>query len=105
MSSRSIERNYLRAIQDIQDIDVRLGRFRTREAKRQLKVTWSGTTLKHCETPVYLGVTVDRTLSYKTHHIEKTRSKVSSRNNVLNKLEELDQTLLDQRPWPYVCPV
>ena len=59
--------------------------LRNREAKRQLQVTWSGTALEHCEHPVYLGVTLDRTLSFKTH-IEKTKSKVCSRNNILSKL-------------------
>ena len=59
--------------------------FRNQEAKRQLQVTWSGTAVEHCEHPVYIGVTLDRTLSFKTH-IEKTKSKVCSRNHVLNKL-------------------
>ena len=34
-------------------------------------------------TPKYLCVTLDRTLSYKTHN---TKMKVASRNNLLNKL-------------------
>ena len=59
--------------------------LRNREAKRQLQVTWSGTALEHCEHPVYLGVTLDRTLSFKAH-VEKTKSKVCSRNNILSKL-------------------
>ena len=59
--------------------------LRNREAKRQLQVTWSDTALEHCEHPVYLGVTLDRTLSFKTH-IEKTKSKMWSRNNILSKL-------------------
>ena len=32
--------------------------IRNREAKCQLKVTWSGTTLENCEHPVYLGTNV-----------------------------------------------
>ena len=59
--------------------------LRNREAKRQLQVTWPGTGLEHCEHPVYLGATLDRTLSFKTH-IEKTKRKVCSRNNILSKL-------------------
>ncbi len=39
--------------------------------ERELKLNWSGTTLEHFETPVYLEVT-----------LEKTRSKVCSRNNI-----------------------
>ncbi|KAI4806603.1 hypothetical protein KUCAC02_017421, partial [Chaenocephalus aceratus] len=56
-----------------------------REAKRQLKLSWSGTSLEHCEHPVYLGVTLDRCLSFKTH-TEKTKCKVSARNNIIRKL-------------------
>ena len=59
--------------------------LRNREAKRHLQVTWSGTILEHCEHPVYLGVTLDHTLSFKTH-VEKTKSKVCTRNNILSKL-------------------
>ena len=59
--------------------------LRNREANRQLQVTWSGTALEHCEHRVYLGVTLDRTLSFKTH-IQKTKSQVCSRNNILSKL-------------------
>ena len=36
-------------------------------------------------TPKYLGVTLDRTLSYKTH-IHNTKMKVATRNNLLKKL-------------------
>ena len=38
-----------------------------------------------CNLPVYLGVTQDRTLSYKAH-IEKTKKKVGTRNNIIRKL-------------------
>ena len=41
--------------------------------------------LTHCNLPVYLGVTLDRTLSYKAH-IEKTKKKVGTRNNIIRKL-------------------
>ena len=59
--------------------------LRNREAKRQLQVNWSGTTLEHCEHPVYLGVILDRCLTFKTH-IEKTKVNVSARNNFVRKL-------------------
>ena len=67
------EANHLRATAQVCTFHLR-----NREAKRQLQVTWSGTALEHCEHPVYLGVTLDRTLSFKTHidMIEKTKSKV-----------------------------
>ena len=38
----------------------------------QLSLTWNGTSLDHCQHPVYLGVTLDRTLSFK-QHIEKVK--------------------------------
>ena len=41
--------------------------------------------LTHCNLPVYLGVTLGRTLSYKAH-IEKTKKKVGTRNNIIRKL-------------------
>ena len=45
----------------------------------------TGWTYTHCNLPVYLGVTVDRTLSYKAH-IEKTTKKGGTRNNIIRKL-------------------
>ena len=39
--------------------------------------------LENTDTPKYLGVTLDRTLSYKTHN---TKMKVETRNNLLKKL-------------------
>ena len=56
-----------------------------REAKRELNVVWNGTRLSNTTTPVYLGVHLDRTLCYKTH-IEKTKMKVNTRNNIIRKL-------------------
>ena len=56
-----------------------------RRAKDTLEILWEGTPLKHNETPKYLGVTLDRTLSYKAH-CTNTRGKVSNRNNMLGLL-------------------
>ena len=41
--------------------------LRNREAKRLLQVSWNGVDLKNTDTPKYLGVTLDKTLSYKAH--------------------------------------
>ena len=41
--------------------------------------------LTHCNLPVYIGVTLDRTLSYKAH-IETTKKKVGTRNNIIREL-------------------
>ena len=56
-----------------------------RECGKQLNISWNGVNLTHCNLPVYLGVTLDRTLSYKAH-IEKTKKKVGTRNNIIRKL-------------------
>ena len=51
----------------------------------ELNVTWNGTGLDNASTPVYRGVHLDRTLSYKTH-ICNTNQKVNARNNIIRKL-------------------
>ena len=77
------EENHLRA--NPSKTQVCAFHLRNREANRQLQVTWSGTPLEHCEYPVYLGVTLDRCLNFKTH-IQKTKAKVSARTNIVSKL-------------------
>ena len=59
--------------------------LRNREANRTLNVSWSGTLLENCNHPVYLGVTLDQYLSFKTH-VEKRKAKVCARNNIISKL-------------------
>ena len=44
-----------------------------------------GKKLEHTPSPINLGVTLDRTLSYSTH-ITKVKAKTAARNNVLRKL-------------------
>jgi hypothetical protein len=56
--------------------------LRNKEAKRTLNIKWNGQNIEHCSHPVYLGVTLDRTLSYK-QHVEKTRCKANTRVNIL----------------------
>ena len=56
-----------------------------REDKRSLQVSWNGVDLENTDTTKYLGVTLDRTLSYKTHK-HNTKMKVRTRNNLLKKL-------------------
>ena len=50
-----------------------------------LEVKWNNTDLKNTPHPKYLGVTLDRILSYK-QHIHNTKMKVAMRNNLLKKL-------------------
>src|ERR1700759_2953766 len=54
-------------------------------AKRELKITTDGGTIRHGPQPVCLGVTLDRTLGY-GEHLSKTSSKLEARNNLLSKL-------------------
>ena len=64
---------------------VSLFHLRNRECGKQLNISWNGVNLTHCNLPVYIGVTLDRTLSYKAH-IEKTKKKGGTRNNIIRKL-------------------
>ena len=48
------------------------------------QVLWNGVDLENNDTPKYLGVTLDRTFSYKAH-IHNTKMKVATRNNLLKK--------------------
>lgn len=56
-----------------------------RQAKFELEVQMNGRTLGFNPHPKYLGITLDRTLSYK-HHLQKLRGKLAARNNVITKL-------------------
>jgi hypothetical protein len=57
----------------------------THDANRKLTVQFDNTLITHVYHPKYLGMTVDRTLSYKPH-LEKTVIKVNSRVNLVRKL-------------------
>ena len=59
--------------------------LKNHQADRKLNVTWNGTKLDHTHSPVYLGITLDRLLTYRNHCL-KTRAKLSSRNTLLRKL-------------------
>ena len=56
-----------------------------KSANRQLDVHFEGNRLQHNACPKYLGVTLDRTLTYK-RHLENTAAKLKTRNNILHKL-------------------
>ena len=59
--------------------------IRNKQAKRSLKITWNNSDLENTAYPKYLGVTLDRTLIDK-EHIQNTKMKVATRNNLLRKL-------------------
>ena len=56
-----------------------------REAKRELKVYSNGRLLPYCPTPTYLGVKLDRLLTFR-HHLVALRKKISSRVTLLRQL-------------------
>ena len=55
------------------------------QADYKLDITWNGEKLQNDRFPVYLGVTLDRTLSF-NEHCKKVKAKVATRNNILGKL-------------------
>lgn len=59
--------------------------LKNREADRTLEIEWRDTKLNNSAHPTYLGVMLDRSLTYK-HHCEKTKLKIATRNNILRKL-------------------
>ena len=59
--------------------------LKNRKANRQLNISWCRKKLEHSPSPIYLGVTLDRTLSYSTH-ITNVKAKTAARNNVLREL-------------------
>ena len=59
--------------------------LRSRDATCKLNISWNGIKLSHCINPSYLGVKLDRSLTYRVH-VEKLRAEVAVRNNVLHKL-------------------
>lgn len=54
-------------------------------ANQELKIRFEGNWLSHNNTPKYLGITLDRTLSFKKH-LTQTAAKLNTRNNILHKL-------------------
>ncbi|GFS12732.1 RNA-directed DNA polymerase from mobile element jockey-like protein [Elysia marginata] len=54
-------------------------------ANTKLEIIWNYQPLKYDEHPVYLGVTLDRTLSF-SQHAMNVKAKVAARNSLLRKL-------------------
>jgi len=55
------------------------------QASQELNIFLNGQRLKHESNPVYLGVTLDRSLTYH-EHVKKKAAKTYTRNNLLCKL-------------------
>ena len=75
--------NILRA--NLEKTQFTASHLRNKEAKRSLNVVWNNAELENTTHPKYLGVTLDRSLNYK-QHIQNTKMKVATRNNLLTKL-------------------
>ena len=56
-----------------------------KEAKRELKVSFNNETLPFCSKSKYLGVTLDRSLTYR-RHLESLRKKLTSHVALLRRL-------------------
>ena len=56
-----------------------------RGVKRKLKIFDNGKLLPYCPTPTYLGVKLDRSLTFR-HHLEALRKKLSTRVTLLRQL-------------------
>jgi len=56
-----------------------------KEAKRELKVNFNNETLPFCSEPKYLGVTLDKPLTY-PRHLESLRKKLTLRVALLRRL-------------------
>ena len=56
-----------------------------KEAKRELKVNFNNETLPFCSEPKDLGVTLDRSLTYR-RHLESLRKKLTSRVAFMRRL-------------------
>lgn len=56
-----------------------------KSANRELRIQFENKWLTHNKNPKYLGVILDRTLSFK-EHLTKTAEKLKTRNNIIQKL-------------------
>jgi hypothetical protein len=77
------QKNYLKPNPD--KTQVCAFHLRNRQAHQKLKITWQGKELEHTAFPKYLGVILDRSLTFK-QHCENTRKKINARNSLIRKL-------------------
>ena len=70
--------------------------LKNRDAQRELKVVWHGKLLAYSHKPAYLGVTLDRWLTYKDH-IAITKANTGDTNSICNKLANTNYWGTDAR--------
>lgn len=56
-----------------------------KEANRELTVHFCRETIRNSKLPVYLGITLDRALTFKAQ-LQKVAAKIKARNSLINKL-------------------
>ena len=56
-----------------------------KESKRELKINFNNETLPFCSEPKYLGISLDRSLTYR-RHLESLRKRLTSRVALLRRL-------------------
>jgi len=62
-----------------------IGSLPSQQAKRELKVNYNNETLPFCSEPKYLGITLDRSFTYR-RHLESLRKKLTSRVALLRRI-------------------
>ena len=77
------ERNHLRVNPD--KTQTCAFHLKNRKVSRKLNIIWYSKYFEYILNPVYLRVTLGRTMIYK-EHIHKLKCKTSARNNILRKL-------------------
>ncbi|KAL4096724.1 hypothetical protein QTP88_021619 [Uroleucon formosanum] len=70
---------------NIQKTEISTFHLNNKLAKHQPTITFGNQILAYNPTPKYLGVTLDRTLTYKIH-LQNTAAKIRTRNNIIQKL-------------------
>ncbi|KAE9527209.1 hypothetical protein AGLY_012907 [Aphis glycines] len=65
--------------------EVALFHLNNRQSKHEINIIFDGKKIANNHTPSYLGVTLDRTMTYK-YHLTKVAAKIKTRNNIIRKL-------------------
>jgi len=60
-------------------------KLNNRDADRKLNLIVQGTKLMSVDAPKYLGIKLDRTLTF-SQHLEDVKNKLKTRNNIISKL-------------------
>jgi len=67
--------------------EVTLFHLNNRKARQEIKVIFNKQQVRNNPNPTYLGITLDRTLTYR-EHLTKVAAKIKTRNSLINKLAQ-----------------